>query len=261
MQYFTASHFHKIYFMAEPIVDVKEPAIKQSAVEPIKKSVVNLKQPDRIIFRLVKENDRTQRTDTPRYPPYLRFPNKDIIVWEYKDEQGEPYTATREIRWLPGEPSIFVDEQEKDGRKIPDNILNNPNNRFEVNDGDISVRPHERTKIYFLEICNRNVDSKHRTGTVEGLFRRYTEEIRIAELQVKQKNQKEAMLKAFDADDALVYFQAIHLNIPILNNVTGASREIEAIRADYQQAAMDTPVEFLKIFNNADLNSKFKLGK
>lgn len=246
--------------MANEVLEEKKPAIK-TTVEPPKKNVVIQKLPDRIIFRLVKENDRTQRMDTPRFPPYLRFPNKDIIVWEYTDEKGNKETATREIRWLPGEPSIFVDEQEKNGRKIPDNILNNPNNRFEVIDGDISVRPHEKTKIYFLEICNRNVDSQHRTGTVEGLFRKYTEDIRIAELQEKQKNQKEAMLKAFDAADDLVYFQSLHLNIPILNNVTGASREIESIRADYQQSAMDNPVEFLKIYNDANLNAKFNNGK
>jgi len=160
--------------MATETVEEKKPAIKQtSIVEPPQKSVVNFKPPSTVVYRLIKQNDRTQRTDTPLYPPYKRFPNTDIIVWE---------GATREIRWLPGEQSIFVDEQEKGGRKIPDNILHNPNNRFEIIDGEIRVRPHEKTKQYFLDICNRNADSTHRTGTIEPLFRKYTEKQRIEDL-------------------------------------------------------------------------------
>lgn len=235
--------------MATETVEEKKPAMKQTTiVEPPKKTAVQTKPPSTVVYRLIKQNDRTQRTDTPLYPPYKRFPNVDIIVWE---------GATREIRWLPGEQSIFVDEQEKGGRKIPDNILNNPNNRFEINDGEIRVRPHEKTKIYFLDICNRNADSLHRTGTIEPLFRKYTEKQRIEDLGLKQAKQKEAMNKSFEASQDLVYFHALHLNIPLFDAVTGASREIDALITDYRQMAMDFPVEFLKVFDDENLMAKF----
>lgn len=198
------------------------------------------KDADVVIYRLVKENDRTIRMDTPRFPPYKRFPNTDIIVWE---------GGTREIRWLPGEQSIFVDEQEKNGRKIPDNILHNPNNRFEIIEGDVTVRPHQKTKIQYLDICNRNVESKHRTGTVEGLFAKYTEVKRVADLRAKQDKQKEAMEKAFAAKDEVIMAHALALNIPLIDNLTQASREYGAIVADYRQIAMDNPDAFLKVFN------------
>lgn len=220
-----------------------------ASVQPKKKIFGEIKKPDTIIYRLIEQNDIKMRADTPLYPPYIRFPNTDIIVWE---------DATREIRWLPGEQSIFVDEQEKDGRKIPENILNNPNNRFEINNGDIRVRPHEKTKIYFLDICNRNVDSEHKTGTVKALFKKFTEENRIAELQEKQVKQQEAMAKAFGADEGLIYFHAPYLKIPLINHETGASREFESIRTDYRQTAMDAPIEFLNIFNNDELTQKYK---
>lgn len=214
---------------------------KTTGDQPKKKIFGVQKQPNNIVYRLLKKNDRTERTDTPEYPPYKRFPNKDIIVWE---------DATREIRWLPGEQSIFVDEQEKNGRKIPDNILNNQNNRFEIIDGYIRIRPHEKTKMQFLDMCNRNSESKHRTGTVEAIFSKYTEEMRSAEMSAKQDRQAEAMGKASSATQEQVYAHAMRLNIPLINNLTQGSREYEAIRADYRQMAMDFPDEFMKVFES-----------
>lgn len=224
--------------MAE-LLQQKEPAIKK-AEEPKKKIFGVQKQADVVIYRLIKENDRTQRTDTPRFPPYIRFPNTDIIVWE---------EATREIRWLPGENSIFVDEQEKNGRRIPDNIMHNPNNRFEIINGDISVRPHQKTKIEFLDLCNRNVESTHRTGTVAALFSKYTETRRISDLKERQEKQRTAMQKAFESTPEMIYDHALKLNIPIVDNLTGASREMDAIETDYKQMAMDNPDGFMKVFD------------
>lgn len=233
------------------MAEVAAPTIasNKKAEEPKKKIFGVDKKPNNVIYRLLQKNDRTMRTDTPEYPPYKRFPNTDIIVW------GE---ETREIRWLPGEQSIFVDEQEKNGRKIPDNILNNPNNRFEIIEGYIRVRPHEKNKIQFLDICNRNVDSEHRTGTVAALFSKYTEEMKVQEVRSKQEKQKEAMLKAFEASPELAYFHAINLNIPLIDNLTQGSRDIESIIADYRQMAMDNPVDFLKIYNDESLTARFK---
>lgn len=226
--------------MAE-VATAPNTASDKKVVEQPKKKIFGLdKKPNQVVYRLIQKNDRTQRTDTPEYPPYKRFPNTDIITWE---------DGTREIRWLPGEQSIFVDEQEKNGRKIPDNILNNANNRFEIIEGYIRCRPHEKTKIYFLDICNRNEDSPHRTGTVQALFKKYTEEMKSAELSAKQDKQVEAIGKAAKATQEQVLAHAIKLNIPLINNLTQGSREYEAIRADYRQMAMDFPDNFLKIFD------------
>lgn len=235
--------------MAE-VLDAPKKASDKKADEPKKKIFGQQKQPDLVLYRLLKKNDKTQRTDTPDYPPYKRFPNYDIIKWEYKNEDGSISESTRAIRWLPAEQSIFVDEQEKDGRKIPDNIINNPNNRFEIIDGYIKVQPHQKTKILFLDLCNRNAMSEHRTGTVEALFKKYNEEDRIAELKTKQVEQKEAMERAFKATDEQIYAQAVRLNIPIINNLTGGSRDYESIVTDYRQVALDNPTEFIKVFDS-----------
>lgn len=225
--------------MAE-VLNAPKIASDKKAEEPKKKVFGVQKKPDLVVYRLIKKNDKTQRPDTPDYPPYKRFPNIDIITWE---------DGTREIRWLPGEQSFFTDEQEKNGRKIPDNIIHNPNNRFEIIDGFIKVQPHQKTKIQFLDMCNRNSESEYRTGSVEALFTKFTEEKRIGELKEKQVKQKEAMLKSLDATDDQIFAHAIILNIPIINNLTGGSREYEAIVTDYRQTAIDNPVEFLRVFD------------
>jgi hypothetical protein len=233
----------QILFMADTATESKA-SVKKNV------SFGTQKQPDSIIYRLIKQNAKI-REDTPLYPPYKRFPNYDLITWE---------GGTRAIRWLPGFTSIFVDEQEAGNRVIPDNILNNPNNRFEIIEGIIRVRPHEKTKIQFLDLCNRNADSKHRTGSVEALFARVSEEKTIKELGDKQQAQKIAIEKAFNASAEQIAFHAKYLGIP-MTDAENASRTFEAVQADYRQIAIDNPVSFLKTFDDEDLKLKYKIEK
>lgn len=218
---------------------------------PVKKIFGKQKSADVIIYRLIKRNDKL-REDTPPYPPYRRFPNYDIIVWE---------GGTRAIRFLPGEQSIFVDEQEKNGKTLPDNIINNPNNRFEIINGEIRVQPHQKTKLQFLDMCNFNADSEYRTGTKAALFTRISETKSVEDLQAKQKAQKEAIEKAFGASDEQILFHAKYLGIPLNDHATSATRSEEAVIADYRQVAIDEPVKFLKTFDDEDLKLKYKIEK
>jgi hypothetical protein len=233
--------------MATENVGVKEPAQKDK-----KKNLFGAaKTPDQIIYRLLKRNDKL-RNDTPPYPPYRRFPNTDIIKWE---------EGTRAIRYLPGFTSIFVDEQEAGNRVIPDNVLNNPNNRFEIIDGDIKVRPHEKTKLMFLDYCNRNSESPYRTGQQEALFARYSEEKTIDNLADKQEKQQEAMEKAFGATEEQMAFHAKYLGINMIDGVTQATRTLKAIKTDYRQYAFDNPEKFISTFDDGELKDKYVIEK
>jgi hypothetical protein len=49
--------------------------------QPKKKIFGKQKAADLIIYRLLKQNNIKLRDDTPLYPPYIRFPNYDIITW------------------------------------------------------------------------------------------------------------------------------------------------------------------------------------
>jgi|ERR1700760_651743 len=238
--------------MATENVALKEP-VKVSKKSPFDKA----KAPDSIIYRLVQRNDKL-REDTPLYPPYKRFPNTDLIRWNYGTEK-EPDWGERAIRWLPNYNTIFVDEQEKGNRPIDPKVLDNPNLRFEIINGDISVRPHERMKLLFLDYCNRNVDSPYKTGRVQGIFARYSEEKRVEDLKSKQEKQKIAMEKAFSADEAQVAFHAKYLGISTIDPQTGGTRTYDAILTDYRQVAMDEPKRFIETFDDEDLKLKYKI--
>jgi hypothetical protein len=227
-------------------------AAKKASVEKVKNHFGVQKEPSLIIYRMLKRNNTKVRNDTPPYKPYHRFPNYDIIKWE---------DGTRAIRFLPGFTSIFVDEQEANNRVIPDTVLNNPNNRFEIKDGLLTVRPHEKTKIKFLDMCNFNVDSKYRTGVIEPLFEKYSEEKIIKQKGDKLSTQRQAILKAFEADERQIAFHAKYLGIPMIDNLNSASRTFESVKIDYEQLALDNPDHFLKTFDDEDLKVKFLIEK
>jgi hypothetical protein len=236
----------------------------ETTIAPVKKQPKSpfgkAKQPDVIIYELLVKNDRKMRDDTPEYPPYKEFPNVDIILWNFGTEK-EPNWGERTIRFLPGFQSIFVDEQEKDGKVIPERTLNNRNNKFIVNKGFIKVPPTQRTKIQFLDMCNRNVDSPYRTGRINALFSKYSEEKAITILADKQSSQQKAIEKAFTASPEQIAFHARYLEIPIINSTTSASRTFEAVQTDYRQKAVDDPDKFLKTFDDEDLKLKYKIER
>ncbi len=229
------------------MADVKEAPPKK----PVKSAFPAPKAADLIIYRLIKTNERS-RPVTPLYPPYRRFPNTDVIKWK----DGE-----RAIRYLRGFDSIFVDEQEQNGRVIPKAVLDNPNNKFEIIDGEIKVRPHEKTKIQFLDMCNRNVDSPYRTDRVEPIFARYSEEKAVENRLKTIDKQKRAMELAFNADEEQLVFHAKQLGIPLFDGVTSATRTIDAVKADYRQKAIGDPDKFLETYDDEGLKTKYLIER
>lgn len=225
--------------------------------EPIKQQKSPFGKPkkaDIIVYRLVERNNKL-RDDTPPYPPYKRFPNTDIITWNFGTEQN-PDWRERAIRYLPGFQSIFVDEQEANGRVIPEQVIANAP-RFEIIEGEIKVRPHEHTKIKFLDLCNRNVNSPNRTGRVEAIFEKYSEENVVKQKSDKLKAQREAIILAASASDEQIAFHAKYLDVSLIDPVTQATRTKEAIKADYEEAALGNPEKFTETFNDPDLKMKW----
>jgi hypothetical protein len=237
-----------------------EAPVKKSPKQAGKSPFGKPKAPEQIIYELLEKNDRRMRDDTPIYPPYIEFPNKDTILWNYGTED-QPDWAERVIRFLPGFESIFVDEQEKDGRIIPENILNNRANKFIINKGHIKVRPAEKQKIKFLDMCNRNGDSPYRTGKVKAIFARKSEEKTIQETSTKQLRQQDAFAKAFNATESQIAFHAKYLGIPLVLSDTNASRTLIAVQTDYRQKALDDPDGFLKTFDDQDLKVKYQIER
>jgi hypothetical protein len=150
---------------------------------------------------------------------------------------------------LPGEKSIYVDEQEKNGRTIAPTLLDNPNNRFEIIDGEIKVPVSHKQKIEFLDKCNRNADSPCRnpSSRTPPTFRRYTEDGNAAEMLKKQELQAQAIEAAKNATDEQIVAHVKALGIR-MEDSDGVDRSEAAILLDYRQIAMDTPDVFMKSF-------------
>lgn len=208
------------------------------------KSSLPKHQPTQIIFRLINENPIIKgRTDVPRYPPYISLKNTDTIVWT-DEKTGERYD--RSIRYLTGYESVFVDEQEKNGRVISQNILENPANKFEIISGEMKFRPSEKAKILFSRMRNANADSEYRTGRVTALYSEYSEAKEIAIKKEKQELQKEAFEKAYKVSDDEIIKYSQSLNISLVDE-TGATRVMEAIATDFREIAIENPKQFLEV--------------
>ena len=100
------------------------------------------------IYVLAKRNNNPTLQDC-FYPKTRRIPAIDEIYMEWKDEKtGKIDSRNRLIRYVPGEPSIFADEQS--------DLANNPKKLGNIVfvDGFLIVNGRDKNKRMFLDICN-----------------------------------------------------------------------------------------------------------
>lgn len=235
------------------MADTLEAPVKSKKPNPF----ATLKKPDTIIYRLIEKNNMGLRTDTPEYPPYIKKKNTDVIDYILpKDIEGlgkEGETVQTAIRYIHGEKSIFVYEQEKNGRDIPENVLHNQKNDLEIINGDIRVRPSEKTKIQFLDYASWNLDSPYKSGRVQPIIARLSEESTAKSEIERMRKVKDATDKAFEADD---FFMAAHCEALVINLIDYASsggRTADAVRKDYIKRATDDPDKFLSTFKDVKI--------
>lgn len=218
-------------------------AQRQQAFQP--------KAAEKVVYRLIKQNEKT-REDTPLYRPLIILQNTDTI-----SENGQ----LRNIRYIKGHKSIYVEDQEEGNRPLPENLVHNQQNKIQVVDGFIEVSPKDKTLIEFLDKTNKNQDSKFRYGNTTPLFKRVTEDTEVDERLSKQDLVEQALKLAASADDIQLEFHAKYLEIPILDPYTNASRSIKAIKADYKQTALDSPKKFIDSFNDPELKTRYWLDR
>ena len=101
------------------------------------------------------------------------------------------------------------------------------------------------------------MNSPNRTGRVEGVFEKYSEENVIKQKSDKLKKQREAITLASQASTEQIAFQAKYLGVSIIDSVTQATRTLEAIKADYEEAALSDPERFIETFNDPELKMKW----
>lgn len=102
------------------------------------------------IYVLAKRNNNPTLQDC-FYPKTRRIPAVDEIYMEWKNKKtGEIESGNRLIRYVPGERSIFADEQS--------DLANNPKKlgNLVFTDGFLIVNGRDKNKRMFLDLCNWN---------------------------------------------------------------------------------------------------------
>ena len=216
------------------------------------------KEPEMYIFRLLKEHPKYHEGASV-FPPYFTIPNVDIILWNYGTEEA-PDLQPREVRYIDGMKSIFVDEQEVNG-PLADSILNKQTNIITFNDGHLRVSSWNKPLVQFLRLNNQCSENKNKfkmIGNTYTLLDYGNTDDNVVELG-KKKDRAYDLARSASEDDMIPH--AKFLGIPFIHASTGEEREMDAIREDYKAKALVDPEKFLLMANNPKLKLRFLVEK
>lgn len=164
------------------------------------------------------------------FAPSMNVPVVDVIFDDKTQTQ-------REIRYIPGEKSIYKDEQ---------SVKEMPRKRSEIifKDGWRVVQPQETLLLDYLRACNYNIHKKNRMPETTALFKEYRPEQLAQENLEKEELDVKARAAVFNMnfEDMMVLAKGLGLN---------TNREAAEIRHDLLYRAKNNPSKFL-----ADMSSK-----
>mgnify|MGYP006269223637 CR=1 FL=1 len=224
------------------------PTTKKTVVKKAKK------EPELYIFRLVEEHPKANPSASP-FPPVFSIPNQDTILWNYGTE-AEPDFQPREIRYIDGLKTIFVDEQEAKA-PLADSVLNKQTNLLTFEQGYLKVDSWNKTKYQYLLLSNQCEQNTNKFKMVKNTYRLLdfvNNDDNIVELG-KKKDRAYDLARSASEDDMIPH--AKFLGIPFRHSSTGEDRDMEAIREDYKAKALESPEKFLLMANNPKLKLRY----
>lgn len=209
--------------------------------EPVKKK----KEKQWYEYELVdKFQVNTVGSTKPPFPENYLIRNTDVIF--------DHVTGTeREVRYLEGVNTIWVDEQEKfsDAKK-----RQRPEIRFVW--GRLRVPAQKTALIHFLEVTNMNKGNKHRLPESRAIFKLIDEEAIEQANYKKFESEMNATELAKSAPYDIMLPHAKYLGINIKDKEGNFISEI-ALRPLYYNMANKMADLFLKTYNNPTVLSKF----
>lgn len=224
------------------------PTTKKTLVKKAKK------EPEIYIFRLIEEHQRSNPSASP-FPAVFTIPNQDTILWNYGTDE-DPNYLPREIRYIDGIKTIFVDEQEEKA-PLSDSVLNKQTNLLTFEQGYLKVDSWNKTKYQYLLLtnqCEQNTNKFKMTKNIYKLLDFANNDDSIVELGKKKDRAYDLARSAFE-DDMIPH--ARFLGIPFRHASTGEDRDMDAIREDYKAKALEAPDKFLLMANNPKLKLRF----
>jgi hypothetical protein len=215
---------------------------------PLKKAK---KEPDFYVFRLIYEHPKYYEGSST-FPPKYVIPNKDTILFE-----GAP----RQIRYIDGHKSIFVDEQEFNNQPLPDNVVNRVGNEIVFEYGFLRVPAYNKALVQYLKLNNQCEQQENKFKQVNNVYRLLdfgnTDEKNVQ--LGKKKDEAYDHARSVSVEDMIPH--AKFLGIPFIHPTTLEERDMDAIREDYKQKALENPTEFLKYSSNPKIKIRYNIEK
>ena len=225
---------------------VKEPVVTTTietpvAEKPVKKTnthgIKNLNQGFKkspkasSVYRLIKE--QRDRKGHLKFPVIYMLKAEDII---FDEEKG----VNRKIRYIPGEKSIFEDEQKEDSKvKSP----------ITFNNGFLMVDYTNPTLKNYLDICNANASNPNRMKNSAPVFKRLDFEKEAKEKMAKEIKSMDALKTVFEMplDKLLGYAQVLGVKV---------DKSTDEIRYDMKVLAEKDPEKFMTGLNDPKMEIK-----
>lgn len=211
-------------------------------------------QPSVYIFRLTNEHPKYYE-GASIFPPRFTIPNKDTVLFNYGTAE-EPDYRPRQARYLDGYPTIWVDEQEKNG-PVPENALKSQRNSITFENGHLVVQSWNKTLYEFLIHSNQCEQQKNKAKQIRNAFRlidNTSKDETIVEIG-KKKDLAYDMARNASIEDMIPH--AKYLGIPFKHSTTGEERDWDAIREDYKSKALQNPENFLLFANNPRIKALY----
>lgn len=206
------------------------------------------KTPDKYIFQLTQTFYVSSPGKLP-YPENWIMKNEDVI---YDEATG----TERNIRYLEGVSTIWVDEQEHLSEQKQ---RQRPDIRF-VN-GFLTVPANKPSLLEFMMKSNMNADNKNRIeGATRPLYRWVNFQAEEEKSMQKAELKMDAMKIAMEAPVEMMIPHAKYLNIKFTNN-QNIERGERAIRFDYLGIAEKNPDMFIKTYNNPVVKTSYIIQK
>jgi hypothetical protein len=217
------------------------------------------KEPEFYIFRLVEEHAKAHPASSP-YPPVFTIPNSDTILWNYGTEEN-PDIQPREIRFVDGMKTIFVDEQEKNGTALADSVLAKQSSLLTFEQGFLKVDSWNKQKYQYLLLSNQCEQNTNKFKMIKNTYKLLdfgNNDDKIIELG-KKKDRAYDLARSASEEDMIPH--AKFLGIPFIHASTGEERDMYAIREDYKAKALESPTKFLDMANNPKIKLRFLIEK
>ena len=219
----------------EPVeaeVDFKVPPMPKKSTNPFTESSFGKKSTKPLIYQLIKGRKK-ERNGKWRYPVVYMIKAEDIIFDPIKG-------VNRKIRYIPGEASIYEDEQKKDAKvRAP----------ITFTEGFIAVSGQNPTLKNYLDNCNANKNNPNRMNNSAPTFQLVDKSQDAKKIIQKEMREMDAMSLALKMpfNKLIGYAKVLGVNV---------DKSTEEIRYDMKMLAKKDPFSFMTGLDNPKTSIK-----